>query len=78
MADNPAIMSSIAALLASGAGDALAQSYDVPRGDIQKLGADEIINSPSQALDVFDFELAAKKALAGAPAHFGREVSSRN
>jgi isopentenyl diphosphate isomerase/L-lactate dehydrogenase-like FMN-dependent dehydrogenase len=49
----------------------LAQSYDVLRGDIQKLDADGTINSPSQALDVFDFEPAAKKALAGAPAHFG-------
>ena len=71
LAANPAIMSSVAALLASTSSNALAQSYDVLRGDVQKLGTDGIISSPGQALDVFDFEPAARKALAGAPAHFG-------
>jgi 4-hydroxymandelate oxidase len=48
-----------------------AQSYDALRGAAQTLDADGVINSPAQALNVFDFEPAAKKALAGAPAHFG-------
>ena len=67
----PTIASTIASLLATASDEALAQSYDVLRGDAQKLGADGVITSPSQALNVFDFEPAAKKALAGAPAHFG-------
>jgi hypothetical protein len=67
----PSVASSIAALFASTPNEALAQSYDVLRGAAQKLDADGVINSPAQALNVFDFEPAAKKALADAPAHFG-------
>src|SRR5215470_7709941 len=55
----PTLASSIAALFASTPGAA------------QKLDADGVINSPAQALNVFDFEPAAKKALAASPAHFG-------
>src|SRR5215510_1662187 len=67
----PTVTSSIAALFASTPGEALAQSYDVLRGAAQKLDDDGVINSPVQALNVFDFEPAAKKALAASPAHFG-------
>ena len=67
----PSVASSIAALLASTTNEALAQSYDVLRGAAQKLDADGVINAPEQALNVFDFEPAAKKALAASPAHFG-------
>src|SRR5712671_1514016 len=67
----PGVASSIAALFASAPEEALAQSYDVLRGAAQKLDADGVINSPAQALNVFDFEPAAKKALAASPAHFG-------
>ena len=35
------------------------------------MGDDGIITSASQALDVFEFEAAAKKTLAAAPTHFG-------
>jgi isopentenyl diphosphate isomerase/L-lactate dehydrogenase-like FMN-dependent dehydrogenase len=58
-------------LLAEGSRDAVAQSYDVLRGASRKLGADKIIMSPDDALNVFEFEPAAKKALAAAPTHFG-------
>jgi 4-hydroxymandelate oxidase len=64
-------MAGMTALLSSTSDRAFAQSYDVLRGDAQKLGPDGVIVSPSQALNVFDFEPAAKKALEGAPAHFG-------
>jgi 4-hydroxymandelate oxidase len=67
----PAALSGLGVLLGSASDQALAQSYDALRGDAQKLDPDGTINSPAQALDVFDFEPAAKKALAGAPAHFG-------
>src|SRR5258708_35539947 len=67
----PSVASSIAALFASTPNEALAQSYDVLRGAAQKLDADGVINSPVQALNLFDFEPAAKKALAASPAHFG-------
>jgi isopentenyl diphosphate isomerase/L-lactate dehydrogenase-like FMN-dependent dehydrogenase len=67
----PGIASSVAAMFAAAPGEALAQSYDVLRGAAQKLDADGVINSPAQALNVFDFEPAAKKALAASPAHFG-------
>src|SRR5215470_10281383 len=52
---------------------ALAQSYDALRGAEVAVGADGIITAPSQALDVFEFERAAKKVLfdAGAPTHWG-------
>jgi 4-hydroxymandelate oxidase len=67
----PTIAGTIASLLASASDQAFAQSYDLLRGDAQKLGPDGVIVSPSQALNVFDFEPAAKNALASAPAHFG-------
>ena len=67
----PTFASSVAALFASLAPKARAQSYDALRGAAQQLGSDGVITSPAQALDVLDFEAAAKKALAGAPAHFG-------
>ena len=57
----------IANLLASGSHDALAQSYDILRAPTEAVG--DVITSPSQALNVFDFEPAAKKALP--PAHYG-------
>ena len=73
LAATPAAASTIAALLASLARDAHAQSYDAIRGARRALGPDGIITSPADALDVFEFEPAAKKALiaAGAPAHWG-------
>jgi 4-hydroxymandelate oxidase len=69
----PTVVSTIATLLASAPGEALAQSYDVLRGSRRALGPDGIITAPGDALDVFEFEPAAKKALLGqgAPAHFG-------
>jgi 4-hydroxymandelate oxidase len=57
----------IASLLESGSRDALAQSYDILRAPTEEVG--DVITSPSQALNVFDFEPAAKKALP--PAHYG-------
>ena len=67
-----ASMASLGALLASVPDTARAQSYDVLRAPTTAL-VDGIITSPDQALNVMDFEPAAKKALtdAGAPAHFG-------
>ena len=65
----PGIASSIAALMASAPGAASAQSYDALRAAGGKVG--DFITSPSQALNVLDFEPAAKQALAAAPAHFG-------
>ena len=58
-------------LLAAGSDQALAQSYDALRGAKVAVGADGVITAPSQALDVFEFAPAAKKALfdAGAPTH---------
>ncbi|MET0314958.1 MAG: alpha-hydroxy acid oxidase [Hansschlegelia sp.] len=53
--------------LAIGSTEALAQSYDVLRAPASKVG--DVIASPEQALNVMDFEPAAKKALP--PAHFG-------
>jgi FMN-dependent dehydrogenase len=67
----PVLSSTISALLASDPGAALAQSYDVLRGTSRKLGPDKIIMSPGDALNVLEFEPAAKKALAAAPTHFG-------
>lgn len=60
-------------LLAAGSDQALAQSYDALRGAEVAVGADGVITAPSQALDVFEFAPAAKKALfdAGAPTHWG-------
>lgn len=48
---------------------AMAQSYDVLRAQARKVG--EIIDAPEDALNVMDFEPAAKKALAAMPAHWG-------
>ncbi len=69
----PAVTSVIASLLASASDQALAQSYDALRGANVATGSDGIITSPGQALDVFEFEPAAKKALfaQGAPTHWG-------
>ena len=64
---------SIASLWAASAHQVLAQSYDVLRGSRRALGPDGIIASAADALDVFEFEPAAKKAVfsQGAPAHWG-------
>jgi len=73
LAATPALTSGIAGLFASAQGEALAQSYDVLRGASVATGADGIITAPAQALNVFEFEAAAKKALLeqGAPTHWG-------
>jgi 4-hydroxymandelate oxidase len=73
LAATPAFASSIAALFASVPDQALAQSYDVLRGSTRALGPDGIITTPGDALDVFEFAPAAKKAMTGqgAPAHWG-------
>jgi isopentenyl diphosphate isomerase/L-lactate dehydrogenase-like FMN-dependent dehydrogenase len=73
LAATPAVTSGVAALLASAPGLGHAQSYDALRGAKVATGADGIINAPHEALDVFEFEPAAKKAMfaAGAPAHWG-------
>jgi 4-hydroxymandelate oxidase len=73
LAATPAVASTIATLLASTPSPAIAQSYDVLRGSRRALGPDGVIVAPGDALDVFEFEPAAKKALLsqGAPAHFG-------
>jgi len=69
----PAVASSVAALLASAPGKSLAQSYDALRGANVATGSDGIITAPHEALNVFEFEPAAKKALfaQGAPTHWG-------
>jgi isopentenyl diphosphate isomerase/L-lactate dehydrogenase-like FMN-dependent dehydrogenase len=63
----------LASLLAPSSYQALAQSYDVLRGSRRALGPDGIITAAADALDVFEFEPAAKKAVLGqgAPAHWG-------
>src|SRR5258708_27872636 len=68
----------IAGLLAARSHQVLAQSYDVLRGSRRALGPDGIITAPADALDVFEFEPAAKKAVlspgaanGAAPAHWG-------
>src|SRR5215472_535131 len=63
----------IASLLAASPQQVRAQSYDVLRGSRRALGPDGIITAPADALDVFEFEPAAKKAVLsqGAPAHWG-------
>jgi len=48
---------------------ASAQSYDVLRAQTRKVG--DIIESPDDALNVMDFEPAAKKAWQAMPAHWG-------
>jgi 4-hydroxymandelate oxidase len=69
----PAAASILAAMLAPPAREAFAQSYDVLRGARRALGPDGVIVAPGDALDVFEFEPAAKKAMLsqGAPAHWG-------
>jgi 4-hydroxymandelate oxidase len=62
-----ASLSSLGALLASFPELASAQSYDVLRAPTKAVG--DVIDSPDQALNLMDFEPAAKKALP--PAHFG-------
>src|SRR5258706_941134 len=69
----PALSSTIAALLASSPGGALAQSYDALRGANVATGADGIITGPHHAINVFEFEPAAQKGMfaQAAPAHSG-------
>jgi 4-hydroxymandelate oxidase len=62
-----ASIASIGSLLASLPDLADAQSYDVLRAPTKAVG--DVIESPDQALNLMDFEPAAKKALP--PAHFG-------
>ncbi|GLK76601.1 alpha-hydroxy-acid oxidizing enzyme [Methylopila jiangsuensis] len=65
----PSAVSALVGALSAGASSgALAQSYDVLRAPQQKA-VDGVITAPEQALNVFDFEPAAKKALP--PAHYG-------
>ena len=61
----------IAALSAALTGSASAQSFDVLRAMTRKVG--EIIEAPEDALNVMDFEPAARKALLakGEPTHWG-------
>src|SRR4029450_7188714 len=63
----------IASMLAASSQQVLAQSSDVLRGSRRALGPDGIITAPADALDVFEFEPAAKKAVLspGAPEHWG-------
>jgi len=63
----------ISSLLAAASRQVLAQSYDVLRGSRRALGPDGIITAAADALDVFELEPAAKKAMLsqGAPAHWG-------
>src|ERR1700761_2108001 len=67
-----ASMASLGALLEFLPKQVLAQSYDVLRAPTTPL-VNGIIVSPDQALNVMDFEPAARAALvnSGAPAHFG-------
>ena len=60
-------------LLAALPAGTLAQSYDALRGANVATGADGIITDPHEAINVFEFEPAAKKALfaQGAPTHWG-------
>src|SRR6266850_18657 len=69
----PALASGIGALFASIPGKALAQSYDALRGANVATGSDGIITAPHEAINVFEFEPAAKKAILaqGAPTHWG-------
>jgi 4-hydroxymandelate oxidase len=63
LAATPAVTSMITALLASAPDPAFAQSYDVLRGARRSLGPDGVITAPGDALNVFEFEPAAKKAV---------------
>jgi isopentenyl diphosphate isomerase/L-lactate dehydrogenase-like FMN-dependent dehydrogenase len=73
LAATPAVASGIAALFAGVPGAGLAQSYDALRGANVATGADGIITAPHEAINVFEFEPAAKKAILaqGAPTHWG-------
>jgi len=66
-------LGTITTLLTANSHQVLAQSYDVLRGSRRALGPDGIITAAADALDVFEFEPAAKKAVfaQGAPAHWG-------
>ncbi|MDB5567194.1 MAG: lldD 1, partial [Tardiphaga sp.] len=66
-------LGAITTLLTANSHQAFAQSYDVLRGSRRALGPDGIITAPADALDVFEFEPAAKKAVLSqdAPAHWG-------
>lgn len=66
-------LGTITTLLTANSHQALAQSYDVLRGSRRAFGPDGIITAPTDALDVFEFEPAAKKAVLSqdAPAHWG-------
>ncbi len=64
---NGATLGAVSALIGALPVEALAQSYDVLRAQTKKIG--DIIDAPEDALDVFDFEPAARKALPAA--HFG-------
>jgi isopentenyl diphosphate isomerase/L-lactate dehydrogenase-like FMN-dependent dehydrogenase len=68
-----ASLTSLSALLVSSPELALGQSYDALREANVATGADGIITAPGHALDVFEFEPAAKKALfaQGAQTHWG-------
>lgn len=61
--------SGLLAALSALSDTASAQSYDVLRAQTRKVG--EIIESPEDALNVMDFEPAARKALQAMPAHWG-------
>lgn len=63
----PAALRVMTAGLAAGSTEAVAQSYDLLRKPVEQVG--DVITSPDQALNVFDFEPAAKKKLP--PAHYG-------
>ena len=62
----PGLLAALSAVLPAAAS---AQSYDVLRAQTRKVG--DIIESPDDALNVMDFEPAARKALAAMPAHWG-------
>jgi isopentenyl diphosphate isomerase/L-lactate dehydrogenase-like FMN-dependent dehydrogenase len=57
------------AMLAAAASPAWAQSYDVLRAQTKKVG--DIIEAPEDALNVMDFEPAARVALKDKPTHWG-------
>ncbi|GBD47740.1 alpha-hydroxy acid oxidase [Methylopila sp. Yamaguchi] len=63
----PTAVRTLVGSLALGSTNAFAQSYDVLRAPTQAVG--DVIAAPEQALNVMDFEPAAKKALP--PAHYG-------
>jgi 4-hydroxymandelate oxidase len=69
LASMPAFAPGMATLLAAAPHDAAAQTYDALRAGTGEVG--DVISTPAQALDVFDFEPAAKKSLEASPTHFG-------